>query len=789
MLVKDYQGRCWLVYLFLLQISWDVVVCQLHYVIPEEAKHGTFVGRIAQDLGLQMSEMNSRMLRIVSRDEKQYFQVNLQNGILFVKDIIDRELICPGMPVCVISLQVIVDNPVQMYRVDIEIEDINDNYPIFFANEYIVSISETRHQGSRFSLEGAVDADVGTNSVTNYELSSNDYFILEFTKYIQQIRTLELVLKKPLDREKIPFYNLTLMAFDGGKPKLSGTTQLVITVEDVNDNAPTFDQPFYQCSVIEHAPIGTFVYKLNATDLDQGKNGEISYDFSKLVPEHVKTCFSLDKHTGEIKVKGEVDFEARNMYEIQIDATDNGDPSLVGYCKVLVTITDINDNPPELTVTSLSVPVPEDAPQGTTVAIVSVHDRDSGANGRITCYISEPSTFKIIPAFAGDFSFTVDAPLDRETKSEYEVLITAKDEGSPALSVSKIIKVEISDVNDNAPEFLQSANTIFIKENNPPGSHIYTVSASDPDINQNSFITYSISESTVNGISLSSFISINPENGNLFALLSFDYEQLTYFQFEVKASDAGLPPLSGYLTIHIFILDVNDNAPFFSPLSGSTEIIKSLKSAQAGSLVAKITAVDLDSGYNALISYEFKKPLLSLPFQISQKTGEIKLIRSFMESDGEEFRLVVVAQDHGEPSMSTVMPITISLVDSEEDLKVDNQNLNEKEDEFTSANVYLVISICSISSIFLISLIAFTVLRWQKYRDEVNELKESYKVCSNTVGSWIYSQQSQYRLYLNSLQRNDLIVFTPNCPQSSENGGNSNLSEQGTETNSSFKVR
>ncbi|XP_053575570.1 protocadherin alpha-6-like [Bombina bombina] len=792
MFAKYYQGTCItkLIHLFLLQVSLVLVVCQLHYIIPEESKHGTFVGRIAQDLGLQKSEINSRMLRIVSNDEKQFFEVNLQNGILFVKDIIDREEICTNIPICVLSLQVIVDNPVKMYQVDVEIEDINDNYPVFFTNEYIISISELRLPGSRFPLEGAVDADIGTNSVTNYDLSTNDYFILEFTKYVHQIRTLDLLLKKPLDREKISFHNLTLIAFDGGKPKLSGTTQLVITVGDANDNTPTFDQPFYQCSVVENAPKGTFVYKLNATDKDQGKNGEISYDFSKLVPEHVKQTFSIDKHTGDITVIGEVDFENNKMYEIQIDAADYGELSLVGHCKVLVTITDINDNPPELTVTSLSVPVAEDAPQGTTVAIIHVRDRDSGENGRINCYISEHRTFKIVPAFAGVFSLTVDAPLDRETISEYEVVITAKDEGSPALSVSKTINVEISDVNDNAPEFMQSVTTIFLKENNPPGSHIYSVSASDPDMNQNSFITYSLSENSVNGVPLSSFISINPENGNLFALLSFDYEQINYFQCEVKATDAGLPPLSSYATLYIFIVDVNDNPPFFSPLSalsGSTEMIKSLKSAQAGSLVTKITAVDLDSGYNAWISYEFKKPLLSLPFQISHKTGEIRLIRSYMESDGDEFRLMVVAQDHGEPSMSSVMPIIISLVDSEEDLKVDLHDSNEKEEEFTSANVYLVIAICSISSIFLITLIAFTVLRWQKYRDEVNELRENYKVCSNTVGSWIYSQQSQYKLYLNSLQRNDLIVFTPNLSQPSDNERNSKDPE--TETNSSFQVR
>ncbi|KAM4675791.1 protocadherin alpha-8-like [Discoglossus pictus] len=787
----DYQGKCWMLQFFLLQISLDVVCSQLHYIIPEESKHGTFVGRIAQDLGLEMGEINSRMLRIVSRDEKEYFQVNLQNGILFVKESIDRESLCANVNHCIISLQVIVDKPVQMYRIDVEIQDINDNYPVFSANEYSMSISELRLPGFRFPLEGAVDLDIGTNSITNYELSANDYFILEFSKYVHQIRTLELVLKKSLDREKISVHNLTLTAFDGGKPKLSGTTQLTVMVEDANDNGPTFDQPFYQCNVIENADKGTLLIKLNATDLDQGRNGEITYEFSKMVTEPVSSLFNVNKHSGEIRLQGEVDFERTNMYEIHIDVFDNGYPPLTGHCKVIISILDINDNPPELAITSLSVPVPEDAPKGTTVAIISVHDRDSGANGRVTCHLSEPSPFKIIPAFTGDFSLTVDAPLDRESTSEYEVVITAKDEGSPVLSVSKAIKVDISDVNDNAPQFIQPVNTIFVRENNPPGALVYTVSALDIDINQNSFITYSLSESAISGIPLSSYMSINPENGNLFALLSFDHEQLTYFQCHIKATDAGLPPLGSNLTLNVFIVDVNDNAPTFDPLSslsGSTEIIRLLKSAKPGSLVTKIKAVDLDSAYNAWLYYEFKETAKNIPFRISHQTGEITLTRSLSESDSDEYRLLVVAQDHGKPAMSTTAQIIIYLMESEEDIIIDQRNSIDNSDDFSNANIYLVIAICSISSIFLITLIAFTVLRWQKYRDEVNCLKESYKICSNTGGSWIYSQQNQCQLYINSLQRrSDLIVFTPSSNQTSET--EENIEQPGLITNTSNKVR
>ncbi|XP_018106843.2 protocadherin alpha-8-like [Xenopus laevis] len=756
---------------FLMQMAWNKVLCQLHYSIPEESKHGTFVGRIAQDLGMEIIEINSRMLRIISKDQKEYFQVNLQNGILFVKHAIDREELCPNLPLCIVSIQVIVDKPVQMHRVDVEIEDINDNYPVFSSIQYTISIAESKQPGSRFPLEGAVDSDVGTNSVTSYELNANEYFILEFPKFVHQIRSIQLVLKKSLDREKISLHNLTLTAFDGGKPKLSGCTQLIINVEDVNDNSPIFNQSFYQCSVAENASKGTLVTRLNATDLDLGKNGEISYEFSKLVPLQMLSIFSLDKNTGYINVNGELDYEKNNVYEIYVDAFDNGEPPLTGHCQLLVTVADLNDNAPEMSVTSLSLPVPEDATQGTIVAIISVHDRDSGINGRVNCYSIPPTPFKVNPAFTGDFSLIVNAPLDRENKSEYQVVITATDEGSPALSTSMTINVEVSDVNDNAPLFQQPAHTIFIKENNAPGSHVYTVSAFDSDTGQNAFITYSLTESFIEGIPISSYISINPESGNLFALLPFDHEEVVYFQCHIKATDAGLPPLNSSLALNIFIVDVNDNPPVFTSEYANRESAMSLtapKSIQPGHLVTKVNAVDLDSGYNAWMIYKIKNVAGNSPFAISQHTGEIRLTRPITEAEGDEFRLFVVAEDHGEPVMTALTQIIISIKDSGEDTKIVHHHSRAISEEFSDVNVYLVVAICSISSIFLITLITFTVLRWQKYKDEVNQLRENYRICSNTVGSWVYSQ-SQYKFYTNSLQaKNDLIVFTPNRGQSSQ---------------------
>ncbi|MEE6478704.1 hypothetical protein FKM82_011970 [Ascaphus truei] len=767
-------------------MAWDLVLCQLHYIIPEESKHGTFVGRIAQDLGLEIGEINPRMLRIISRDEKEYFQVNLQNGILFVNNIIDREKICPKIVVCVIHLEIIVDKPVQIYHVDVEIEDVNDNYPVFSANEFNMVIAESRVSASKFPLEGAFDADVGTNSIKTYELSSNGYFALDVQTDKRQSESLELVLKKSLDREKIPLYNLTLTAFDGGKPRLSGTAQLLITVQDVNDNAPTFDRPVYEISVLENSQKGTLVIQLNATDLDQGENGEVMYEFSNLVPSPVRSTFAIDQDKGEIRVKGEVDFEKTNHYEIRVDAIDRGHYPMTGHCKVLVNILDVNDNPPELTVTSISVPVPEDSSVGTTVAIIRIQDKDSGVNAKVSCYISEQAPFKLKPTIREYYSLTVHGPLDREKISEYKVEITAKDEGSPALSVTQNIHVALSDVNDNAPSFLQFSDTIFIMENNPPGSHVYTVSAADPDINQNSFITYSLIEGAVDGIPISSYISINPENGKTFALLSFDHEQIPFFQCQIKAMDAGLPPLGSNLTINVFIVDINDNPPTLSPLfsntdSTVTEIVP--RSAKAGYLITKVRAIDADSGFNAWLSYNFKDPIEKMPFGIGHSTGDITIARSFAESDSDEYKLFIQVKDHGEPAMSVMVTITILLVDTVQDNKVEPYHKEVKSEDFPNANVYLIMSICLISSMFLVTLIVYSVVKWHQYTLELKELKQC-NIDSSIAGSWTYSLQRQYKLYLNGIpSKNDLIVFTQ--PTDKEENPN----QTGFVTDSQGKVR
>ncbi|XP_032255840.1 protocadherin alpha-12-like, partial [Phoca vitulina] len=343
--------------------------CQVHYSVPEEAKHGTFVGRIAQDLGLELAELVPRLFRVASKGRRDLLEVNLQNGILFVNSRIDREELCGRSAECSIHLEVIVDSPLQVFHVEVEVKDINDNPPVFREEEQKVLISESAPLDSHFPLEGASDADIGVNSLLTYRLGLNEYFTLKIITKNDKSKLPELVLRKSLDREETPELNILLTSQDGGKPELTGSVQIKISILDVNDNAPEFDKPGYKVVLFENVPNGTRVIQLNASDLDEGVNREISYGIRLILPVSEKCMFSINPETGEIRIYGKLDFEENIEYEIQVNAIDKGIPSMAGHCTVLLEVLDLNDNTPEVMITSLSLPVREDAQVGTVIAL------------------------------------------------------------------------------------------------------------------------------------------------------------------------------------------------------------------------------------------------------------------------------------------------------------------------------------------------------------------------------------------------------------------------------------
>ncbi|CAM5170828.1 unnamed protein product [Natator depressus] len=761
--------------LVLLHTAWEVGSGQVRYSLPEESKHGTFVGRLAQDLGLEVSELVSRMFRMVSKGRGDYFEVNLQSGVLFVKSPVDREEVCGQSPLCAIDLEVIVDKPLRIFHVEVEIQDINDNAPVFSVNEQNLSIAESLTlPGSRFPLEGASDADIGTNSLLTYKLSPSENFIVE-EKTKEKSKSLVLVLKKPLDREDIPAHHLLLTAIDGGKPELTGAVQLVITVLDANDNAPIFNQSVYQIKLLENAANVTLVIKLNATDMDEGINKNISYSFTSHIPQNIRKVFRIEQNTGEIRVKGNIDFEDINLFEIQVEAKDKGNPPLVGHCKVMIDILDENDNAPKLSVTSLFLPLPEDAPPGTVVALISVSDRDSGDNGKVTCSIPPDLPFQLVSTFKNYHSLVLAEAVDRERVSEYKILVTARDEGAPSLSASSSILVPIADVNDNAPAFPQAVYTVFVKENNRAGAHLLSVSASDPDLRENAFVSYSVVERSVGEQQpVSSYISVHSESGDIYGLQPFDYEELQVLQFQVSARDAGFPSLCGNVTVQLFVLDENDNAPAVSaPGSGrgspGPELVP--LSAGAGHVVGKVRAVDADSGYNAWLRYEVQEARAAGPFRVGVYSGEISTTRALEEADGPSQRLVILVKDHGEPALSATATVSLSLVESPQAVKWDSRQRVGSEGPLVDMNVSLMIAICSVSGLFVLVIVVYVALRCHPGPEVMCGPGKATVVCSSEVGSWSYSQRQSRNLCVGEgTAKNDLMVFSPNFPNFAENG-------------------
>nr|XP_032657658.1 protocadherin alpha-3-like [Chelonoidis abingdonii] len=760
--------------LLLLHTAWEVGSGQLRYSVPEESKHGTFVGRLAQDLGLEVAELVSRMFRMVSSGRRDYFEVNLQSGVLFVNSRLDREELCGQSPLCAIDLEVIVDKPLRIFHVEVEIQDINDNAPVFPVNEKNLFISESRRPGSRFPLEGASDADIGTNSLLTYKLSLNDYFDVDLQKNNEQRKSLVLLLKEPLDREETSEHSLLLTATDGGKPELTGTVQLMIKVLDANDNAPVFNQSVYEVRLLENATNGTLIIKLNATDLDEGINKDISYSFSNSFNPNLRNMFSLDPNTGEVRFKGELDFENISLYELQIEATDKSAFPLTGHCTLVVEVLDVNDNAPELAVTSLSLPVPEDAPPGTVVALISVSDRDSGDNGKVTCSIPPNLPFRLVSTFKNYHSLVLAEAVDRERVSEYKIVVTARDQGAPSLSASSSILVAISDVNDNAPAFPQPVYTVFVKENNPPGAHLLTVSAWDPDLRENAFVSYSVVERSVGEQPLSSYISVHSESGQIYALQPLDYEELQVLQFQVNARDAGLPSLCGNVSVQLFVLDANDNAPAVSPAgsvggSPGPELVP--LSAGAGHVVGKIRAVDADSGYNAWLRYEVQDPGAAGPFRVGLYSGEISTTRALEEADGPSQRLVILVKDHGEPSLSATATVSLSLVKIPQAVKWDSRPRGGSEGPLVDMNVSLMIAICSVSGLFVLVIVVYVGLRCRPGPEVMCGPGMATVVCASEVGSWSYSQRQSRNLCVGEgTAKNDLMVFSPNFPHCAENG-------------------
>ncbi|XP_031653097.1 protocadherin alpha-C2-like [Oncorhynchus kisutch] len=742
-----------------------------HYSIPEEMEEGSDVANLAADLGLDVKTLSKRRIRLDVIANKKYLDVNKETGQLYIAERIDRELICTAKTStsCFLKMEAIVENPQRIFYIELEIMDINDNAPNFRRDTINLDISEATQAGERFSVNNAVDLDVGANSVKTYHLSDSDHFNIEIQTGRDGSKFADLILKKALDREQQAVHNLILTAVDGGVPTRSGTASITVRVLDTNDNAPKFDKDNYKIDIMENSPIGSLVVKLNATDLDEGTNSEILYSYSLYTSEKTQLTFDLNPNNGEITVKELINYEDFRIYDMEVIATDKGPNSLTGQCKLTILVTDMNDNHPEISIKSFQSPVKEVIAVDTVIAVVSVSDKDSGDNGIVDIRIADKLPFALRESSNNYYELVVSQPLDREKVPEYEITFTVTDRGSPPLSDNETMTLELLDVNDNVPQFPQSFYTIPVMENNAPGALLSSLTAFDPDLHENQYLVYFIIEKEIVNTSMSMLFSINPENGNLYALKTFDYEIEKEFLFHIEARDSGVPPLSSNVTVHIIIVDQNDNTPVIvSPWRAHGSVVeeKIPRSTDKGSLVSKVIAIDTDSVQNSRITYQFLQVTDATLFSLDQYNGEIRTMRMFSYRDPRHQRLVVIAKDNGDPALSATVTIKLSTVETAVKAYSDMTEVPLEYDIFSDLNVYLVIGLGSVSFLLLITILVTCVLKCQKpklskaappSRNSVISERNSTIADSTLVSNDAY----WYSLFLAETRKGKLVVRQP----------------------------
>ncbi|XP_075606136.1 protocadherin Fat 4 [Balearica regulorum gibbericeps] len=564
------------------------------------------------------------------------------NGIISTKTKLDYE----SQNNYILNISLSDGNAADYATVFIKVTDVNDNRPMFGITNPTITIPENMPAGTSITTVSATDVDEGFNGLVVYTLKGGEGKMDIDTSGL-------ILLEKVLDREEQGFYNLTVIASDQGQPVLSTALNLTVIIDDVNDNIPVFSSSRYAVTVPEDEAVGRTLLTVSATDLDAGANALVKYRIVSQQPQTSLPVFLVNLTTGQLSLSQQLDYETIKQFELEVEASDGGQPSLSTKTLVVVHVLDVNDNPPEFNQAAYDIFVFENLQKGSPIYTFSVTDKDEAGFSQ-GHFIHNSTLFTVdIP---GILSLRNDAELDRETTPAFTLQVWAVDAETNGLNSSALFHITVLDVNDNNPEFQAQPYSFVIWEGDyvlgAPVTVGYVI-ATDLDEGDNARITYYLSAGDGD----------NPysiqQNGTILVNGNVDRETKEKYELLLVASDNGVPQRQSFTYVSIQLLDVNDNPPQFTKAQYSASV--RVATAKEGASVLSVSATDLDIGINSVVSYSFVNH--SDDFRINNHTGEITLSSNLDHITADTVvTLIVTAADHGVPQLTANASVTLYLL-------------------------------------------------------------------------------------------------------------------------------
>lgn len=472
--------------------------------------------------------------------------------------------------------------------VHITVLDINDNPPRF-TRLFSVNVTENTEVDSFVIGITSSDLDVGINAKATYRFTENPGNMFKIDS-----DTGNVYVASPLDREIQDEYLLNVVAADGS---WQAETPLTITIQDVNDNAPEFEKMYYKFNFPETHKIGATVGRVVATDKDkQGSNSVVSYNLKQ--PSDV---FFIDPIYGDIFTKHALKYKysakntsPENEYSLIVLATDNGKPPLSTECSVIINVIDSNNNAPQFEKNKYFSPIPINLEIWSSLITVVATDHDSGVNSEIDYFIYGGNAIDLVQVDKQSGLVSLKKKLsDTDLGKSYDLVIRAIDHGVPPKQDTTDVTFTLTSENNFSPEFSSFSYQVFVPENEPIGTTILIVKATDQDKGPNGLVRYKFEN-------LSDKFNLNPETGAITITQILDFERIKEYKLNIIALDTGFEPKQSKATLSIMITDINDNPPTFNQTLFNVFIFEN---SSPGTFVSQMVAKDLDSPKNAIINY------------------------------------------------------------------------------------------------------------------------------------------------------------------------------------------